>query len=250
MDNNPPVQTQSNGGITPSFNLFKPSIEAIKLNLKTVLVISLVLPVYFMLVGVISGFMITTNGKFLSGGIAIAIVTFVIGLALSLIFAPATIYLQLQSVKGKQVDFNEVFANGRKYIWRFFALSTLVGLTVLCGLLFFIVPGVIFMRRYFLAGYYMIDQDLGIIEAMKASALQSKQFSGSIYGIIGVYIVLAIAAGFLGIIPIFGTIAGLLIQFIYSFAPAVRYTEIQTVTSNTAPPAATAAPTQPVAAAS
>lgn len=231
MDNNPPAQTQDTKTLTPSFELFKPSLNAIKFNLKTVLLISLVLPLYFMIVGLLSGlYMTTSDGSFVSGGIMILILLVAISIVLSLIFAPATIYLQIQSVKGNQTSFSQAITSGRQYMWRFFALSIIVGLTIFCGLLLFVVPGIIFMRRYLLAGYYMIDQNLGVNEAMRISAQQSKSYSGSIYGIIGVNIVLAIASGFLGIIPILGAIAGVLIQFTYSFAPAVRYLEIKNAT--------------------
>jgi hypothetical protein len=80
-------------------------------------------------------------------------------------------------------------------------------------------------RRYALAPYYLIDQNLSIGEAMKKCADQSKKFSKGIWGLIGVQILLAIVS----VIPLIGWLVGAVLQLAYFCAPAKRYDEIQKI---------------------
>jgi len=92
--------------------------------------------------------------------------------------------------------------------------------------LLLIVPGVIAIRRYFLAPYLMLDKDLSIREAMKQSAALSKPYSGSIWGIIGVIVLLSLPS----IIPVIGWAVSFVLMLLYSVAPALRYQELKKLT--------------------
>jgi len=79
------------------------------------------------------------------------------------------------------------------------------------------------IRRYYLAPYAMIDRNCGIKEAMERSAAMSKPYSGSIWGIIGVMILISLV----GIVPLIGWLASLILGMLYVVAPALRYQQLK-----------------------
>jgi hypothetical protein len=62
---------------------------------------------------------------------------------------------------------------------------------------------------------------------MKQSAAATKPFSGAIWGIIGVYILLSLP----GFIPLIGGLVSIALTTLYSVAPALRYYELSKLTS-------------------
>ena len=91
---------------------------------------------------------------------------------------------------GKQVAYRQAFSFGAKYWWRQFLLEILVVLTVMGGLLLFIVPGIIFGLRLVLAPYFIVDRDMSAMDAYKASWHATKGNLGKIWGIIGVTVLI------------------------------------------------------------
>ena len=102
-------------------------------------------------------------------------------------------------------------------------MSVLIALMTIGGLILLIVPGLIVIRRYFLAPYVMVDQDTGILESMRRSAAMSKPHSGYIWSIIGVSVLLSLP----GIIPFVGWAVSFVLAVLYSTAPALRYQELK-----------------------
>jgi hypothetical protein len=74
-----------------------------------------------------------------------------------------------------------------------------------------------------LAPYYLVDEDIGIMAAMKKSAADSKPFSGAIWGMMGLYTAFFV----LGIVPFIGGIVGSIFSIVYLCAGAVRYLQIK-----------------------
>jgi uncharacterized membrane protein len=195
-----------------AFSLLAPSMEAVKQNVLPFLVL-LVIPTL-----IISFDRSETLEEFMK-----AAAPLVIGSFLSLLFYPPLVYTELHAAKGETVDLKQAFVSSYKKFWSIIGLTILVGLIVIGGLILFIVPGIIFLRRYMLSPYYMLDKNLGILESMRISAAESKQFSGPIYGVIGVIILI----GLLGIFGLAGTIASAILSVLYAVAPAIRYQEIK-----------------------
>jgi uncharacterized membrane protein len=131
--------------------------------------------------------------------------------------------LELRTANGKKPTLGELWLQTKKYGPRLFGLGFVVGLYVLLGFIMLIVPGLIFIRRYFLSAYVLMDQDVSISEAMKISAEMTKPYSGSIWGIIGVSILLSLT----GVIPVIGWVISLVLSALYSVAPALRYYELK-----------------------
>ncbi|HET9174512.1 MAG TPA: YciC family protein, partial [Candidatus Saccharimonadales bacterium] len=111
---------------------------------------------------------------------------------------------------------------GSRYFLRLIGLYALIAILVVLGFLLLIVPGLIFIRRYFLAPYFLVDQDMSIHESMRESAAVSKDHAKSIWGIIGVYVIIALPT----VIPLFGSILSAILQTFYSCAAALRYDEL------------------------
>lgn len=227
-------QNSDHDGLTPSFQLFKPSWEAIKLNLSSFLILVVLPFLYFFFGGLLMGATSTatnTSSSLEASDVGIGVTFFVyiaVGAVISVILAPALAYLSIKSVRGVKVEPMEAVKAGLGYFWRYIGLSIVVGVIIVIGFLLLIVPGVIMMRRYLLSVYYLIDRDLSISEAMKQSADESKKYSGSIYGIIGVFVVTSL----LSIVPFIGGIVGAVLQLMYTCGPAKRYDEITKLSSH------------------
>lgn len=203
-----------------AFGLFRPSIDAVLLNVWTFLALLLLPIAGFVLFAVTAGAFAAADLTGVAAVMAGLMLAFVVLAAL--IVGPALPYVQLMSAKGKQVTIQEAVRAGLKKFWRFYGLSILTGLIVFIGFLLLIVPGLFMLRRYILAPYYLFDRDLGIMEAMKASAKDSKRFSGAVWGLIGVIVLI----GATGMVPILFVVTAAL-QVAYYCAPAVRYFQIK-----------------------
>jgi hypothetical protein len=199
-----------------AFSLFQPSWEAIQVNLVTFIELVLV-PLLFVLVGSIIKH---ATGAFLES----------VGEILAILFSPGIYLTQLKSVRKNTVDFSQAVKEGLHYFWRFFGLVICMFVIIGIGFLLLIVPGFFMLRRYILAPYYLLDRDMKIFDAMKASAEDSKEFSMAIWGLIGVEVLLGAVLVILQALLGWIYIVGLVFYYIYYCAPAVRYFEIKNAT--------------------
>ncbi|HSX53356.1 MAG TPA: hypothetical protein VLF90_03230 [Patescibacteria group bacterium] len=154
-------------------------------------------------------------------GVGIAL--FVVVIIVSALIQAMLYSLKLQGAQGKTPDMSNLWEVGKKYWLRLFGLSIVVGLTIVVGLILFIIPGLIMIRRYFLAPYIMVEHNTGIMESMRRSAALTKPYPGAIWGIIGVSFLLSLPS----IIPFLGAFISLALSVLYSAAPALRYEELK-----------------------
>jgi len=152
-------------------------------------------------------------------GVLLAVISVIVS-----IYIQAMLYIaELEASQGKKPVFGDLFNKAKKYWLNLFGLGIVIGLMFVGGLLLLIVPGLIVLRRYFLAPFYMIDKELSIGDAMKQSATDSKAASGSIWGLIGVSFLI----GLISVVPVFGWALSFVLSVLYSVAPALRYREIK-----------------------
>lgn len=154
------------------------------------------------------------------GGIAIVVIAMII---IGIIIQAMTIVAELESARGKTVTFSGLWKEAKPHVLGLFGLSIAMFFIILIGLLLLIIPGIIAIRRYFLAPYFLIDKKLSIGDALKESAKASKPYAGAIWGVLGVSILLSLT----GIIPVVGGLVSFVLAIAYSVAPAIRYFEIQ-----------------------
>lgn len=157
---------------------------------------------------------------------AISFLTFA-GILWGVLFMPALIYAQLRISRGESVTFSDAARNGFTHFWRLVGLYILAGLIIVGGLLLLIVPGLILIRRYSLAPYYLIDQNLSIRESMKRSAAATKPVSGFIWGVLLVDLLFSLVGSALSSVTIIGLVLGNIFVAIYSFALPLRYLELE-----------------------
>ncbi len=129
---------------------------------------------------------------------------------------------QLKASEDKIITFGVLWNVVKDIGWRMVGLYIVVGLTILVGFILLIIPGLIFLRRYYLSAYVMLDKKVGIREAMDRSAAMTKPHSGSVWGVIGVTVLIALT----GVIPFIGWLIAFTLGMLYSVAPALRYQEL------------------------
>jgi hypothetical protein len=130
---------------------------------------------------------------------------------------------QLEASDDRDFDFSHLWAAVKKFGWRMLGLYIVTGIIIVAGLFLLILPGLIFIRRYFLAPYVMLDKNTGIRESLDKSADLTKLNTGSVWGVIGVMILI----GLLNIVPIIGGLAAFVFGCLYSVAPALRYQQLK-----------------------
>jgi hypothetical protein len=201
------------------FDLFKPSWEAVKLNIWTFITL-LLIPTGLEIAYLIASPATSTNRNSISGSSLIILLLIIV---INIILSPSLIITQLKSSKGMEIEPVEALKSGFKYIGRLLILDILILLIVVVGLILLIVPGVILFRRYILAPYIMVNENLGIKASLKRSAELTK--NGGIWNIIGVYALI----GIVGIVPILGQIVSFLAEIAYSCSMPLRYLELKEI---------------------
>ncbi|HSH31173.1 MAG TPA: hypothetical protein VK963_00725, partial [Candidatus Saccharimonadales bacterium] len=89
----------------------------------------------------------------------------------------------------------------------------------------FIIPGFIFMAWFMSAPYLAISENLSVTASMKRSRQLAKGRVIDMLGLQG----MGSLFGFLGIIPILGTVAGLVLQVVTMPSLAIRTLQLQAV---------------------
>ncbi len=81
----------------------------------------------------------------------------------------------LDGARGKKLAIGKVFEGVTPSLFLHYVITQWVlGLITVVGLIFFIVPGIYFMLKYFFATYVVIDKRVGFAAAMKESARLTK----------------------------------------------------------------------------
>lgn len=142
----------------------------------------------------------------------------------------------LTGVKSNTISFGDALKKGGYLYLNYLGMTLLTAVIMFLSILALVVPFFIIMPRLVLAGYFLVDQDLGPVDALKASWNATKGHSGNVWGIIGVSLLMAI-----GIL----VLIGIYFLVMYSAVLAVLYAYIQSTQS--APQVNQVAPLEPVA---
>ncbi len=160
---------------------------------------------------------------------SVGLVVILVGAILSLLTTPAALVMQLQAIRGKSPEALDCFKIGIKRLLPLIVMIIIMEFAIIGGFVLFIVPGLFLLRSFFLAQYYVVDQKLGPIQALKKSRADSLPNAGYIWGVIGLLIGFSMASSFVSSIPAIGYILGLAVGLIFIFVPALRYEEIRTL---------------------
>ena len=193
-----------------AFGAFKPSRDAIRRSLSTVvLLIVLNIVVAIILSIVFESIFNKVLGVWLND---------LVNIAVSALFVSAQIFVYLSSLRGKRVELKDSFKAAQPYWGRMILLQLLVLVTVLGGFLLLIVPGIIFALRLSLSTYYLVDQDMGVMDAYKASWHATRGNLGKVWGLIGVNFLMILPS-----ITIIGIIATIYLTIMYSASFGMLY---------------------------
>jgi hypothetical protein len=165
-------------------------------------------------------------------------ITEVISFIVSALISCAEIVTLLAGLRGKKIDFSSAFKLGFPMWGRMLLLNLLVGISVIGGLILLVVPGIWIALRLSLAQYYLVDRQMGVMDAYKASWNDTKGELGKIWGVIGVIILMVLPS-----LTIIGIIATVYLLFMFWPAMAMLYMYI-----SSRPQAKSASSTAPAAA--
>lgn len=216
---------QTNNKLPSAFSLFGPSANIIKNNLTAFLILAGI-PLALLLIGQGSALFANPYQSQADPNSGLWGIISLIGVILTILTAPAVILLQLKGAQKQNPTFETAFKNGLPFILRIFGLGILMALMLLVAFLLLIIPFFILLPRIILAPYYLVDRNMGIVDSLKASMANYKEYKGT-WGIIGVEVLI----GFTGGLPVIGSIVSAVLSFLYAPALAIRYTQIKSLDS-------------------
>lgn len=182
-----------------AFSAYKPSREAIMLNISTILLI--IVAVIFAEILLQAIF----NNDNFSG-------------LINLLAAPLFTYAIYSGVYGKKVEPGKIIEKTSPFYLRLILLSVLISISLFASFILLIIPFFFVMPRLVLAPYYLVHKNLDVMEAFSMSWEKSKQHQGKVWGIIGASIVMVLPA-----ITIIGIPVAIYLVFMYSAASAVLF---------------------------
>jgi hypothetical protein len=159
--------------------------------------------------------------------IGFSLLWFVFVLAAGTLIQVMSQQAQLEASENKSLNFAKLWAVAKEMGWKMFKLYLVMALYITVGLILFIIPGLIMLRRYFFAPYIMLETKCSVKDAMERSAAMTKPFSGAVWGVIGIMVVISLLNAF----PFIGWMLAFVAGMFYSVAPALRYQELKKVTS-------------------
>ena len=142
-------------------------------------------------------------------------------------FAPA-VYFRLNTVRNTKLpSLKQCYGNGIKQMWRILLVQFLSYLIIVIGLVAFIIPGIMFFRRYVLSDYFAMDNPkLKILQILKKSSAETRPYAYSIFGAYGVVLSVNLLADLVLGGFVVGLVLAVLISYSTLFIPVLRYQEI------------------------
>jgi hypothetical protein len=187
-----------------AFGAYKPSKEAVRVSLSTIVLLYLCTILASTVIGALLQKVMVVN----------QLVAFVV----SCYFSSALVLAVLSSVRGKRVELGEVLSKAPSYLLNFVLLTLLTLLTAVASVICLIIPAFFIIPRLALAQYYLIDHNMGPIEAYKASWNATRGNVGKVYGILGVTILMS-----LPILTVIGIIASVYLLLMYTAVTGLLY---------------------------
>ncbi|MDB5164413.1 MAG: hypothetical protein JWL89_39, partial [Candidatus Saccharibacteria bacterium] len=164
----PPVKAVSPPQVPESwpgaFGIYKFSKEVVKPNLGALIA------VYVLLIAL----SIAVEILFKHDGTVYALIYNIVSALLSAFFTGATVCLWLAGVKGQKMSFSEAAKSAMAHLLNLFVLAILTYLALGLSLILLIIPFFFVLPRISLAAYYLIDKNLGPVDALKASWDETK----------------------------------------------------------------------------
>jgi hypothetical protein len=206
-----------------AFGAYKYSKRAVRLNLGTLIIL-------WLAVAIISGGV--EKGMHATGGLISSLISALAAACYAIIF--------IAGVRRQRMSIGEVLSKALPLWLKMIGLGILVAVSLVVSLLLLVIPFFFVLPRLSLAHYFLVDKNLGVMEAYKASWAATKGYSGKVWGIIGATILMALLA-----ITIIGIPFSIYFLIMYSAAYGVLYEFLNKSKPVAAPAQAPASPTPP-----
>ena len=128
-------------------------------------------------------------------------------------------YLNL--TRGKEINV-ETFKSMLPLVVNYFLGTLLMGVIIMAGLIFLIVPGIYFSLKYYFVPFLLIDKKMGPMEALKASEKMTKGIKWELVGLGAATILLAYMGLFALIVGIFVTAPVAAMSYVYFYEKALK----------------------------
>lgn len=146
----------------------------------------------------------------------------------------------LAGVRGQKLSIGDALSKALPLWLKMIGLTIVVGLSLFVSFLLLVIPFFFVLPRLSLAHYFLVDKNMGVMEAYKASWAVTKGSSGKVWGVIGATFLMMLL-----MITIIGIPFSIYFLVMYSGAYAVLYEFLNK--SKPAAPAPAAAPVAPAA---
>lgn len=133
-------------------------------------------------------------------------------------FDAALIVIVLQSVKKRKISLDDSLQQGLAMFGKYFLQSLFIGLIALACILCLVVPLFFILPRLVLAQFYLFDQNMGIIDSIKASWEATRGHVGKVWGIAGVMFLIVLL-----VLTLVGIPFSLYFLVMYGAATAILY---------------------------
>ena len=202
-----------------AFGVYKYSKQAILTNWRTLLVLLLLTLVATVIARVVGG---TDRHA------GIYMLAQLLVLVLSAYASAASTFIELKSVKREKTSLNEAFAKAGHYFLPMLGAVLLMYVLLTASILLLVIPFFFVLPRLGLTPYFLVDNDLGPLQALKASWNDTRGYSAKVWGIMGVTVVFSLIA-----ITIIGIPFAVYFVFMYTAANALLYRYIRAHTPAT-----------------
>lgn len=119
---------------------------------------------------------LAASGVMQEGDLSFALVAFaatVVGWVLNAFMQAGLMRVNLKVARGEAASFSDVFSGGTWFL-PLLGATILTSIATALGFLFFIVPGVILAIGFMFSSHFIVDQNMGPLEAMSASWAATK----------------------------------------------------------------------------
>ncbi len=134
----------------------------------------------------------------------------------------------IETARHNEVSFKQCILTGANKAAGYFLINVIYLLVVLLGLIFFIIPGILFAIWFVFANYVYVDQDISPIKAFEYS---KRLTSGKAVEIVGMFSTLGLVS-ILGAIPLLGLILELILTPLARLSWAYRYSSAKMLDDN------------------
>ncbi|HMH30889.1 MAG TPA: hypothetical protein VK534_00240 [Methylomirabilota bacterium] len=206
------ADTTSSTQVWPgAFGIYKQSRDAVRLNLAA-------LACFWILSAVIGGIVQYKTGVL--GQLASFFVNAIATTGFILLF--------LAGVRKQKLQFEAALKKCWELLIKMVLLELLVVLALVASLILLVIPFFFVLPRVILAPYYLVDKDMGVMDAFQASIDNTKGHAGKVWGVVGANIAMALL-----MITIIGIPFAIYFLVMYTAAFAVVYEYINKHTAPT-----------------